>query len=233
MSPRPSRPYGTPNWELVGRWLHLAPDDDGPFWALNLMRYRAVAQYADGTSGVTGREADDAYAPLGPLAAVGAMVAFHGDVTDQPLGEPGWDRVGIVRYPTRAAFLAMQEREDFQTQHVHKEAGMEFTIVMSCLPVAHQADDPGAGALVAVVERGASAASLPPGCVELVGFDVEGVILGDDRTFDRARFLRVPAGALPELVGALGAAEEAHLLVLDPSIDALVESVGAAPSAGR
>ena len=94
--------YGEPNWDLVGRWLHLPPEEDGPFWALNLMRYREKAVYADGSDrGLSGQEADDAYAPLGPLGAVGAMVAFHGEVTDQTLGEPAWDRIGIVRYPTR------------------------------------------------------------------------------------------------------------------------------------
>ena len=45
-----------------------------------------------------------------------------------------WDRVGIVRYPSRRAFLAMQQRDDFKQKHVHKDAGMEFTIVMSTLP---------------------------------------------------------------------------------------------------
>ena len=40
--------YGTPNWEMLQRWLALPAEDDGPFWALNLMKYRAVAAYADG-----------------------------------------------------------------------------------------------------------------------------------------------------------------------------------------
>src|SRR3954471_23044655 len=116
-SAKPS--YGTPNWEMIQRWFALAPEDDGPFWALNLMKYRPVAAYADtdpglDTSAVSGKEADDAYSPLGPLAAVGAIVAFHGDVLDQPSGSPTWDRIGIVRYPSRAAFFAMQQRDDFK-----------------------------------------------------------------------------------------------------------------------
>ena len=44
--------------------------------------------------------------------------------------------MGIVRYPSRAAFFAMQQREDFKELHAHKDAGMDFTIVMSCLPAA-------------------------------------------------------------------------------------------------
>ena len=208
----PSPGYGTINTEMIGRWLSLDPADDGPFWALNLMRYREVAQYEaeDGdpgtgdasTAGATprsGRDADDEYAPLGPLAAIGAQVVFHGDVVDQPSGTPEWHRVAIVRYPTRAAFFAMQQRDDFRSKHVHKEAGMEFTIVMSCLPTS--ADDVAAatvtdagtdsGTVTLVVEldggdgdNGKLMTAPPAGTI--ASFDVEGVIIGDERRWRRA-----------------------------------------------
>jgi hypothetical protein len=207
--------YGTPNMELVRRWLQLPPEDDGPFWALNLMKYRAVASYRDGDRGVSGREADDAYAPLGPLAAVGASVVLLGDVVSQLAGSPVWDRVGIVRYPTRAAFFAMQQRDDFKQQHVHKDAGMEFTIVMACHPVAPGGGS-AAGDLVLVIERGAT--TTPPSFV--VECDVEGVIVGDDRTFDRAWFVRTtePAALVRD------AADESHVLVVSPTIDRLLDT---------
>lgn len=224
MDERPGPAYGTPNFEMLGRWLRLEPGDDGPFWALNLMKYHQVARYDDGTTGVSGREADDAYAPLGPLAAIGAAVAFVGDVVEQHGGEPDWDRIGIVRYPSRAAFFAMQQRDDFRTQHVHKEAGMEFTIVMSCLPVAHD-DARRDGSLALVVDRGVGDLGGLPGVTEVVGFEVEGVIVGDERTFERARFLRVDEGALAGLVEATRAADEAHLVVVRPTIDRLVPSI--------
>jgi hypothetical protein len=229
MAEPPSPAYGTPNWDMLQRWMHLAPEGDGPFWALNLMRYHDVAQYADGTSGVSGREADDAYTPRGPLAAVGAVLAFHGDVVDQRLGSPTWDRVGIVRYPSRAAFFAMQQRDDFKAQHVHKEAGMEFTIVMSCLPRAHTDPAPADGALVLVVDRGAAPGGTS-GAEEVVRFDVEGVIVGDERSFDRARFLRLTdERALDALVQAAGSAAEAQVLVIEPAVDRLVETIVTAP----
>ena len=224
--------YGTPNWELIQRWLALPADEDGPFWALNLMKYRAVATYADGKgSRVSGKEADDAYAPLGPLAAIGAQVAFHGDVLDQRSGDPTWDRIGIVRYPTRASFFAMQRRDDFKDQHVHKEAGMEFTIVMSCLPDAAPHDGAATSSLVLVVDRGAPAAAPPvEGVEEIASFSVEGVIVGDERSFDRARFVSVRDGAsLDALVATAAAAEEAHVLVVDRAIDRLVTSITTAP----
>ncbi len=106
-------------------------------WMVNLMRYKDHAEYADGReTTLTGREADDAYTPLGPLAAVGAELVYVAEVEDQFLGdEPKWDRVGVVRYPTRSAFIAMQAREDFQKAHEHKEAGMAETIVIGGQPM--------------------------------------------------------------------------------------------------
>jgi hypothetical protein len=227
--------YGTPNWEMIQRWFALPPAEDGPFWALNLMRYRPVAAYADGNAaGVSGKEADDAYAPLGPLAAVGAMVAFHGDVLDQRAGDPGWDRIGIVRYPSRAAFFEMQQRHDFKDQHVHKEAGMEFTIVMSCLP---GDDTPGDGVasdrLALVVTRGGADAGVIDGVEPVASFSVEGVIVGDERSFDRAAFVTVrDDAALDALVASVADADEAHVMVVDRAIDRLVDSVVGAPGAG-
>ena len=224
--------YGTPNWVLVSRWLELPAEDDGPFWALNLMKYREVAAYADGGGErVSGKAADDKYAPLGPLAAIGAFVAFHGDVIDQRAGDPTWDRIGIVRYPTRASFFAMQQRDDFKDQHVHKEAGMEFTIVMSCLPSATPGDGIDSDRLVLVVERGTPAAPAPiVGVEDVARFDVEGVIVGDGRTFDRARFVTVADdAALAALTRAAADADEAHVLVVERAIDRLVDSITTAP----
>ena len=221
--------YGTPNWEMLQRWLALPAEDDGPFWALNLMKYRAVAAYGDDHDGaaVSGKEADDAYAPLGPLAAIGARVVFHGDVLEQRAGDPAWDRVGIVRYPTRASFFAMQQRDDFKDQHVHKEAGMEFTIVMACHPDGTVGDGAADGRLALVVTRGGVAPPVVDGVEPVVACTVEGVIVGDDRSFDRMWFATVrDDAALDALVTAVGAADEAHVLVVDRSVDRLVGSVG-------
>jgi hypothetical protein len=222
--------YGTPNWEMLRRWLELPAEDDGPFWALNLMKYRAVAAYGDDHDGgaVSGKEADDAYAPLGPLAAIGATVVFHGDVLEQRTGDPAWDRVGIVRYPTRASFFAMQQRDDFKDQHVHKEAGMEFTIVMACHPDGSAGDGAADGRLALVVTRGGAVPPAVDGVEPVVACTVEGVIVGDDRSFDRMWFATVRDDvALDALVTAVGAADEAHVLVVDRAVDRLVASVGA------
>jgi len=228
MAERLEHPYGTINVELVGGWLHMKPEDDGPFWALNLMKYVEVANYDDDRPAVSGRDADDAYSPLGPLAAVGAAVAYLGDVKDQPLGSPDWDRLGIVRYPTRAAFFAMQERKDFQEAHVHKKAGMDFTIILACLPNSHDdAAAPTDGELVLLIDKGSDDAfASVDGATQVALFDVEGVIIGDERRYDRARFVRVADDAtLARYVDAAAAADDAQVLVLRSRIDNLVETV--------
>lgn len=225
MNERPEYGYGTPNWDMIGRWLELDPDEDGPFWALNLMKYRPVADYGDGqTSARSGREADDAYAPLGPLAAIGAMVVFHGDVEDQPVGDPRWDRIGIVRYPSRAAFFAMQQRDDFKKQHVHKEAGMEVTIVMSCLPVAHEAVEP-ATRMVMMVERSDAPATLAAVLRPFAQFEVEGVIVGDERRWDRVAFGGADDAVLRAVVDRAGEVDDLFVAVLNPALDRIVDSI--------
>jgi len=129
--------YGQPDREYGMRLASTPAEEDGPVWMLNLMKYREVADYADGSeSTISGREADGLYAPLGPLAAVGAQVVFMADVEQQLLGDaPQWDRVAIVKYPTRRAFIEMQSLPEFREKHVHKEAGMQETIVMGCQPI--------------------------------------------------------------------------------------------------
>ncbi len=146
--PIPSVPYASIDYDYAAHLAAVTPADDGPVWMINLMAYKERAEYADGRpSELTGMEADDRYAPFESLAAVGAELVFVATVEAQLLGaSPVWDRVGVVRYPTRRSFMEMQARADFQAKHVHKEAGMRETIVMAGLPLAAPAipdDAPG------------------------------------------------------------------------------------------
>jgi hypothetical protein len=224
---------------MLKTWIGRPPEEDGPFWALNLMKYRAVADYPDGSdTTISGRDADDAYAPLGPLAAIGAMVAFHADVARQNLGSPQWDRVAIVRYPTRTSFFAMQQRDDFKRQHAHKDAGMEFTIVMSCLPDLTRpplATPPDTTLALRVARLGeGSDLREADGAIRVATFNVEGVIVGDDRTWSRVVFDATPtADVANALVGTNAGVEEMFALTLArPGIDAIEESIRTAPANG-
>lgn len=218
--------YGTPNAEMLRDWLALAPEQDGPFWALNLMRYRERAEYADGRpSTLSGREADDAYTPLGPLAAIGAALVFAADVLAQPAGEPRFERVGIVRYPSRASFLEMQLREDFQELHAHKDAGMEFTIVLSTHPREHSPTALEGDYLLRLrrFAPGAAPEQPPPeGVLAVTSLAVEGVIVGDERSWDDARIdLLTEPDALPSLLELDGAREQIAMLLARPQLDRL------------
>ncbi len=129
--------YGQIDRDYAIKLATTPADEDGPVWMVNLMRYKERAEYTDGReTTLSGREADEEYTPIGPLTAVGAEIVFVADVEDQLIGEePKWDRIAVVRYATRASFIAMQERDDFQKAHEHKEAGMDQTIVIGGQPL--------------------------------------------------------------------------------------------------
>jgi hypothetical protein len=214
--------YGQINTEMVGRWLQMPPESDGPFWALNLMKYRDVAEYADGRAeGKSGREADDEYTPRESLSAIGAQIVFAAEVEQILVGDgTAWDRIGIVRYPTRRKFFEMQQRDEFKKQHVHKDAGMEFTIVMSCLPVELFT---GATERHAFVELRVTKERLANPDAHAGVFDVEGVIVGDERVWNQAsfRWLDQHEGAGAEVRHD----PAAYVMMLRPSIDRLSRSV--------
>lgn len=215
--------YGTIDMDYATRLGTCPPEQDGPVLMVNFMKYRVRAEYRDGGDhGRSGREADDEYAPLGVLADIGAVVAFHGDVVDGASSSSvssGWDRVGIVQYLTRRSFIEMQSRRDFRDQHTHKEAGMERTIVFAVPPTAvavgrgvERADE-----VVFDLVREAAAA-LPPGPGQAVGA-VEGTILGDGRQWTE---LRVTWGGVPDL-DPVGDRER---VVVRPSVDRLPRLLG-------
>jgi hypothetical protein len=219
--------YGQINRDYAMKMFTMAPEDDGPIWMVNLMKYREKADYADGRdSDISGKEADDRYAPLGPLKAIGAQPVFLADVETQFLNDsPKWDRVGIVKYPSRKAFLEMQQRPDFKELHHHKEAGMAETIVCGCLPmpipdlpadapswdeVPHPptAEDPyvvvihvikfkspESRAEMATYSDHAAKIAVPNGVRLAAWTQVEGTILGDGREWDQIRFNVFPSHA--------------------------------------
>lgn len=162
--------YGQIDKEYGLRLATMPAEEDGPIYMVNLMRYREVADYGDvkdGDAPVSGREADDRYAPVEILAAIGAEVVFYGDVVEGDADEGSrWDRVGIVRYPTRRSFVEMQTRDDFRDRHRHKQAGLAATIVMGCRP----GDEPGR-------------------------FEVEGTIMGDGRSHREVHLVPVADSA--------------------------------------
>ena len=232
-------PYGKADVEYAMRMIKFSPELDGPVFMVNFMNYKKEADYGDsGEKGVSGREADDRYAPTDVLGRIGAYVAFHGDVVAQSgPDDVAWDRIGVVCYPTRKAFMDMQLRDDFKEKHVHKAAGMEKTFVIGSLPRAGA--EPGdyrskksergvvavsahkgingvtAAGVVAALEASRTHAAAN-GCDRGQWYDVEGTIMGDGRTFDVVCF-----DAFPTVDAYLG---YRAALASDPSCAVLVDA---------
>ena len=183
--------YGTIDQEYALRLASTEPDGD--VYMLNLMAYRAEADYGpDGEKGVTGREADDRYAPLEVLAELGAGVCFLAEV--EASTEP-WDRIAVVRYPTRRSFVDMQSRPDFKAKHVHKDAGMDHTTILGTAPVASLPKTVPGDLVLLEVWNGAAPAPIVDG--DSVEFAVEGAIVGDGRAWSGVRY--TPIDVVPDL----------------------------------
>lgn len=216
--------YGTVDVDLARRFATTPPEDDGPIWMVNLMAHRERADYGDGAGGITGEEADRRYAEAIPLQEIGAEVVFAAEVESQLLGDaPRWDSVGVVRYPSRRAFIEMQRRDDFKAAHEHKEAALAETIVIAGVPIAspplpddapawdavpHPPTDEDPAVMVLHVlkykddERRAEMASytdhaalvaVPHGVRVAAWFEAEGTIVGDGRQWHQARFNAFPS----------------------------------------
>ena len=70
--------YGTLNDAYLASWFQRE-EPGGPMWALNLMKYRPQADYADGReTNLTGVQADDVYAPHEHLKQVGSRIILDG-----------------------------------------------------------------------------------------------------------------------------------------------------------
>jgi len=166
------------------------PEEDGAIFMVNLMKYHAVAQYDGGNEGeaISGREADDKYNPSSILNKIGADIMLAADVRTSVLGAD-WDRIAIVRYPTRRAFIDMQTRKDFGEKHVHKNAGMLRTILPCCTPRnpdLNTRSRPTGGLSLDHIVMVVSAGPFPGAT-----FDVEGTIVGDGRSWRNVHLMRV------------------------------------------
>tara|TARA_R110002072_G_scaffold89262_19_gene200211 strand:- start:2257 stop:2691 length:435 start_codon:yes stop_codon:yes gene_type:complete len=107
----------------------LEPGPDGPIYMVNLLKFRDVAEYADGReTDLSGREAYAIYTAgvIELLPRFGAYAGFSADVERLMLGEVEelWDSVAIAVYPSRQAMLDMMQSQDMQAISVHRSAGL-------------------------------------------------------------------------------------------------------------
>ena len=229
--------YGTPNVAYFSSWFQR-DEPGGPMWALNLMKYKPRAEYIDGReTALTGREADDAYAPHGPLAAVGSKVLMAADVIHQLVGDgTAWDRIAIAQYRTRMAMVEMNQRADFQDLHAHKDAGMQSTIVMGTFPIeGDPVPDPSLSGtahgrlLLLQVVADANAPDFADGieAIRIGRFSIEGVMVGDERTWAEARYDLISQDTADALVAGTAITDDRsrYVIIAKPAIDAIAHSL--------
>ncbi|MBM3816351.1 MAG: hypothetical protein FJW13_04960 [Actinobacteria bacterium] len=234
-TPQLKHKYGRIDKDYAMALATRAPDDDGPIYMVNLMKYHEVAQYTDGTGvekPISGREADDRYNPASILAKIGATIVFVGDVVSNRSGDEDWDRIAIVRYATRKSFIDMQTRKDFGEKHVHKAAGMQRTIIVCCRPENASLDQHGRPSsddnrLVAmVVRRTADRAAAFREVRGAVNLAAEGTIIGDGRMWDTVQFVAADStDHLNDVITSLPVYPqgEAFVLGVRASMDAITQ----------
>lgn len=224
--------YGTIDKEYGMFLATRPPEEDGPIYMVNLMKYHEVAQYSDAEGigkEISGKEADDRYNPSSILNKIGADVVFYGDVVSNNKGTEDWDRIGIVRYATRKSFIDMQSRSDFGEKHVHKAAGMARTTLVCCRPLDESIDArnrpmPLEDRLVAMVVRQASNRDAAfADLAEAVQFGVEGTIIGDGRKWDTVQFIPVTNPAEVEAIAQRVSTEngDAYVMGVQVTMDSI------------
>ncbi|MBS8225047.1 DUF1330 domain-containing protein [Vannielia litorea] len=114
----------------------------GPLVMVNLLRFRAQADYAQapglGGAGRSGREAYGLYeAAIQPLLeASGGEVLFDGVGGGWFIGPEAerWDRVLMVRQASLEAFFAFAQMPEAQVAAAHRRAALEDSRLLPVLP---------------------------------------------------------------------------------------------------
>ncbi len=115
----------------------LENDKGGPIRMLNLLKFKKFADYGDGVDKtLPGVDAYQRYAEgvTKMINDVGGEIIFEGEASTLVIGdgELEWDSVGIVEYPSIAAFLGMTSSDEYQKIHVHRKAGLEHQLLVQC-----------------------------------------------------------------------------------------------------
>jgi hypothetical protein len=115
---------------------------DGQVVMMNLLKFRETALYPPeaGMAPCSGKEAYDRYQHAFTVA-VGAIsqaeVVYDGPCEQVFIGQAGtdatdWDKLLLVRYPSRQHFLAMMANDAYRDALVHRYAGLERTVLIQC-----------------------------------------------------------------------------------------------------
>ena len=182
--------YGLVDADYSTRLRAAADHSDGPIYMLTVTSFRPDSGQLFGRDSIL--DPDSRYAPLSLFSAVGANLCFMADVV---AGLGGWDRVGVVRYPTRRSFMELTDRSDTKEWNAMKQRRADRMILMGLMP---SGDLPAAASRRVLVEVWHGPAPEPIAAGAATEFEVEGTYIGDGRQWSGARYTAIdPGTALP------------------------------------
>ncbi len=102
-------------------------EDDGPVHMLNLVRFRAKADYEDGRD-ISGADAYRTYSKLsGPVfTRLGGKIVWRGNPKLVMIGprDENWDIAFIAQYPAASAFTTMIQDPEYREAMSHRQAAV-------------------------------------------------------------------------------------------------------------
>ena len=122
----------TPNQDELQKFAQHP--DTQPVVMINLLKFKPTT-----ATGETGEETYRRYvqnvAPL--LAEAGGKLLWQGQADQLIIGtsEDRWDRVLLVEYPSRAAFLKMIRTPEFQAVQKGRQDALEKTVLIAATTV--------------------------------------------------------------------------------------------------
>lgn len=178
--------YGLIDDDYSARLRTVADDSDGPIYMLTLTSFRPASGQLFGRN--HRQDPDSRYGPPTLFALVGASLCFMADVV---AGPGGWHRVGVVRYPSRRAFIELTDSTEAREWNAMKERRAERMILVALVP---SGDLPAASSRRILIEiwNGPTPRAVADGAV--TEFEVEGTYIGDGRHWSGARFTILEPG---------------------------------------
>lgn len=182
--------YGLVDADYSTRLRTVPEESDGPIYMLTLTSFRPDSGQLFGRG--YRQDPDSRYGPLSLFSAVGANLCFMADVI---ASAGGWDRVGVVRYPTRRAFVELGDRRDTREWNAMKERRADRMILVGVVP---SGDLPAASSRRVLLEIWHGTAPDPIADGVVTEFEVEGTFIGDGRGWSGVRYTVLePGTALP------------------------------------
>ena len=109
---------------------------------VNLLAYRDHATYPEGhdlaVAALTGAEAYGRYGAVALEHVVrrGGSLTLYNDVLGVLIGRTGpWDQIAVMEYPGTDAFVDMIRDPAYQSALVHRDAGLDRTVLLVSRPL--------------------------------------------------------------------------------------------------